>query len=287
MAGTELFLFDWTGVITFLAWVLFLAVFVVLFKSWILISLYKTYGSAGRRDVWPIHSTIMWVLSAATVFGLGVAIFASVTPNREVASLAAIGVWAALAMGSAISITLTSKGPQELFDRSIGNRKFSMPNRYRPPNEESGGGFAFIVCVDPFDEQDVKLWRESAYVSAKPLNEGLDYFSDIKFWHDNRHGMKRLEPLFGHDQFMFTWPLDYDPSKTASNFYLVRYDGDRLVRLVRCYSKTGNAKCTQYVFSKEQILMIDSEMWALEHWSEVEKNIEALLARWRTDQSPE
>jgi hypothetical protein len=117
-------------------------------------------------------------------------------------------------------------------------------------NEGKRGGFAFVVSLDPFDEQDRPLWRESAYVSVRPSSEGMDYFDDIKFWNDNRYQMKRLEHLFDHEQFIFTWPLDYDPSRTASNFYLVRYDGDRLVRLARCYGKSDESKCTQYFFGR-------------------------------------
>ena len=269
-----------------IAWILFLLIFVVLLVSGIFIGIYKAYGIAGRADVWPIHATVMRILSTATVIGLGVAIFASVASDSD-AFTAVIGIWAILVVFGVISIVLTPSGPQELFDRQNGNDKFSMPNRYRPPNEESGGGFAFIVCLEPFDEADRKLWKEVAYVSVKPLEEGLTYFSDIIRWQDNRNKMKPLEPMLGHDQFIFTWALDYDPSKTASNFYLVRYDGDRLARLVRCYGKSEESKCTQYIFSTDSVLMIDSSLWALQHWTKLEDDIGALMARWRINQSPE
>ena len=297
MESAESFLFNWAGVFAFLAWALFLLVIVASCVIGTFIAIYKGYGMGGRRNIWPIHTTIVRLLLVATVLSFCVAIFASVTPNPALASIAVIGVWTVLASSSAISIARAPKGPQELFARTVGDENFTMPNRYRPPNEESGGGFGFMVCLDPFDEPDRQLCQKLAYVSVKPLAEGLNHFTDIKFWQDNRDKMKQLDPMFGHEQFVFTRPSDYDPGSTtaappcgasplnthrASNFYLVRYDGDRLARFVKCYNRSATSECRQYVFSEDRILMVSSSMWALEHWLDVEKNINALLKRWRT-----
>jgi hypothetical protein len=283
MGGAELFFVEGADAFVSLAWALFLVVVVADFTIGFRIIIYQAYGDP--QAVWPIHATIIRLLLLATVLAPCVAIGASIalgTSHPALAAVVVVSVWALLAVGGATSIALTPAGPQELFSRSVGDQKFSMPRRYKPPNEESSGGFGFIVCLNPFDEPDRQLWRESAYVGVRHPREGLDYFIDIKSWHANRHAMKQLEPLFDHDQFIFTWPLDYDPSRTASNFYLVRYDGDRLVRLVRCYGISPKSKCTQYVFSDKYILMIDSKMWALEHWADVERNVAALIASWRT-----
>jgi hypothetical protein len=276
------FLFERAGAFVFGALALFLVVIIADYKIGVAIVVSGSYGDP--QLVWPIHETIVRLLAIATVLALCVAIAASIaigTSHRALASIAVLSVWAALLVGGAISIALTPTGPQELFSRFVGDQKFYMPRRYKPPNEEKSSGFGFVVCLDPFDEQNRPRCREYAYISVRPPSEGQDY-KDIKFWRDNRYQMKQLESVFDHDRFLFTWLLDYDPSRTASNFYLVRYDGDRLVRLVKCYGETAQSTCTQYVISEEYVVTIDSKMWALEHWSDVERNAAALIASWRT-----
>jgi hypothetical protein len=282
MGRVQLFFFERAGAFVFVAWAQFLAAIFADYKIGLPIIISDFYGDP--QIVWPVHTTIVRCLFVATVLALCVAIGASIavaTSHRALASIAVFGVWIAFAVGGTISIALAPAGPQELFDRFVGNQKFSMPRRYKVANEGESGGFAFGVCLDPFDERDRQRCQQSAYVSVRPSSEGMQSFKDVKFWQDNRHTMKKLEPVFSHEQFEFTWPLDYDQSKTASNFYLVRYDGDRLARLVRCYGKSAVSDCTQYVFSEEYILMIDSKMWALEHWLDVEQNVAALIASWR------
>jgi hypothetical protein len=263
------------------AWLLSAITIVAGLPFALMLGIKDSYGDP--QLVYPIHGVIVSVIAVAALTSLIVAILASIafaTEHRMLASALVGSISLTLIGGSTAALTLTPRGPQELFDHYVGYQRLLLPRHNKAPNEATvaaGGGFDFVTCLTPFGELDRSRCQSGTLVSVRPRESGLKQWKDASYWSENWREMERLDDAIGHEAFIGgTYQSGVN---TRMPYYVRRDETGSLVRLVRCYGTQG--PCEHYTLVGNYALYYRTAKAELPQWSEIDGKLVQLIDSWR------
>ena len=266
------------------AWLLFIAFLFFGAFAWIMLSVLDAYSDT--QTVYRNRKTIYTVIAAIILGSLIAAIQASIAfaaGDRSFAS-SFVGIYLVTIIGSAVALAFAPRGLQETFRRYVGKQLILLPRRYRPPNEpkvSAGGGFNFIVCLQPFGELDRSRCQSATIVSVRPSEHGLMHWRDVSYWDEHRHDMERREDTIGHQVYVGDPYENSSTNEWLGRPYYVRLDDTgQLVRLIRCYSFDG--PCKHYALFGNYALQYQTVKADMARWSEIDRQIVQLINGWRS-----
>ena len=286
LPGTYPFLYKQAHWFVLAAWLICLTTIAAAYKIGLPIIIADAYGDP--QLVYPIHKTIIAVITVAVVTALVVAIVGSIAlamGYRAAAGGLVFAAYLALTAGSSAALLLSPRGPQDIFQRHVGKQLYLLPRHNKPPNEASvaeGGGFDFVVCLTPFDERDRSRCQSGTLVAVRPRELGLANWSDVSYWNGNSRDMDRLDDVAGHETYIGGYYdlITHSARNVRTPYYVRRENSGQLLRLVRCYGLQG--ACEHYTVIGDYGLHYQTDKTELQQWQEIDRRLVQLIDSWRS-----